>query len=134
VTEEDDEEAKEKKKLAERMQDPEFMPGFKNHIKGQVSAVFGPIDFDFTEAFDISMNQSRVQKLLERTFPEIYEKCSHGIKFQIGPNKRDLTKPSQLLRYSRDAQQIVLTPVIPGERPVTPEPEPQIEEAEENDD
>jgi len=34
VTEEDDEEAKEKRKLAERMKDPEFMPGFKVHVQG----------------------------------------------------------------------------------------------------
>lgn len=75
MTEDDDEEAKEKRKLAEWMKDPEFMPGFKEHIQGQWSAVFGPIDFDFTEGFDPEETGSRILKLFERTYPENYEKC-----------------------------------------------------------
>ncbi len=52
------------------------MPGFQQFVAGQISAVFGPIEFDFTNGFDQQETRSRISRLFERTFPEYYEKCS----------------------------------------------------------
>ncbi len=109
------------------MGDPQFMPGYEVHVANMQNAVFGPIEFNLTaDGFDVSSIEKVIDRQFERTFPDLYEKCLHGFTLQIGDNNRPLKKSSQLLRYSRNVQSIILTPKIPDERP--PEPEEEEEE------
>ncbi len=110
------------------------MPGFQKHIHGVTSALFGPIEFDCTDGFDLESIQKVVRRQFERTFHSTYEKCIHDFHLQIGPNKRDLSKPSQILRYSRNVQDLVLVPRIPEELPPEPEEEEEEQEEEPEDD
>ncbi len=41
------------------------MPGFQQFVAGQISAAFGPIDFDFTNGFDAQEVRVRITRLLE---------------------------------------------------------------------
>ena len=70
------------------LDDDEYLPGFTKKITGLRCAPFGPIRFNCKDGeFDVSAAKKIICREMERSFPDVYEKCKHGFNIEIGERK-----------------------------------------------
>lgn len=129
---EEKEEEKEEEKAEEAPQvDTDHMPGFKTVLDEVYSKVIGPIPVELTEEkWDQKKVEKDVHRHLKKALGETYANCKHGFEFRIGNKVRNPNR-KQILKYSRNAQNLEILPIVPPElQPEEPADEGEDKESE----
>ncbi|CAI2385825.1 unnamed protein product [Moneuplotes crassus] len=109
--------AKEEKTILEKEEvDIDHMPGFKTVLDGVYPTIFGPITLELRED---KWNFEKTEKLIHQKMNKIGIKeikdCKHGFEFRVNGRVRPISRKN-LLKYSRNVQNLEILPVIPPEK------------------